>query len=135
MSYDVNPIIDRLCNAFPDCFNRLAPKPLKIGLGGELLALVGQHPALTDVTRTQVRRAIKFYIGAPAYRKALKRGGPRYDLTGQPAGEVTPEQQALARTPRLKSPASPEPKAPEPSPVMGYVKMSLKRRITSGASE
>ncbi|MFZ1829666.1 MAG: ProQ/FINO family protein [Candidatus Competibacteraceae bacterium] len=135
MSYDVNPIIDRLCEAFPDCFNRLASKPLKIGLGGELLALVGQHPALADVTRTQVRRAIKFYIGAPAYRKALKRGGPRYDLTGQPAGEVTPEQQALARAPRLKSPVSSEPTAPEPSPVMGYVKMSLKRRVTPGASE
>ena len=55
------------------------------------------------------------------------RGGPRYDLDGQPTGEVTPEQQADAKTPRPKPPA-PEP-GPEPFPATGYLKMSLKRRI------
>ena len=127
MLQDVNPIIDRLIEAFPACFSRSAPQPLKIGLGEELLALAGVHPALTDLSRTQLRRAIKVYTGSPAYRKALARGGPRYDLDGQPAGEVTPEQQADAKTPRPKLPA-PEP-GPEPSPATGYLKMSLKRRI------
>lgn len=136
MSYDVNPIIDRLCEAFPACFNRSAPKPLKIGISEDLLALAGAHPALIDLTRTQIRRAIKFYTGAPAYRKALRRGGPRYDLAGQAAGEVTPEQQALAKMPRPKAPVSPpEPKAPESSPETGYIKMSLKRRVTPETSE
>lgn len=56
MLYD--PIINRLCTIFPACFSRLDPKPLKIGLGAELLALAGAHPALADLTRTQMRRAI-----------------------------------------------------------------------------
>ena len=127
MPQDVNPLLDRLCAAFPACFDRQAPKPLKIGLGEELLALAGVHPALTDLSRTQLRRAIKVYTGASAYRKALARGGPRYDLAGQAVGEVTPEQQVIARTPRPKPPA-PEP-GPEPFPATGYLKMSLKRRI------
>ncbi len=42
MLYD--PIINRLCTIFPACFSRLDPKPLKIGLGAELLALAGAHP-------------------------------------------------------------------------------------------
>ena len=127
MPDDINLILDRLCAAFPACFSRTAPQPLKIGLGEELLALAGVHPALTDLTRTQMRRALRVYTGAPAYRKALARGGPRYGLDGQPTGEVTPEQQADAKTPRPKLPA-PEP-GPEPSPATGYLKMSLKRRI------
>jgi sRNA-binding protein len=93
MPQDVNPLLDRLCQAFPACFDRQAPKPLKIGLGEALLALAGVHPALADLSRTQLRRALKVYTGAPAYRKAVARGGPRYDLAGQAVGEVTPEQQ------------------------------------------
>ena len=104
MSSDVNPLIDRLCAAFPACFNRTAPKPLKIGLGEDVMALAGVHPALADLSRTQIRRALKVYTGAPAYRKALARGGPRYDLDGQPAGEVAPDQQAFAQTPRVPKP-------------------------------
>ena len=138
MLQDVNPIIDRLIEAFPACFSRTAPRPLKIGLGEELLALAGVHPALADLTRTRIRRALKVYTGAWAYRKALAKGGPRYGLDGQATGEVTPEQQAWTRTPRPKRRASsPEtaPKAPEPSPVSGYLKMTLKRRVLPGAGE
>lgn len=137
MPDNTNSILDRLCAAFPACFSRSAPKPLKIGLGEEVLALAGVHPALADLTRTQIRRALKVYTGSPAYRKGLARGGPRYGLDGQPAGEITPEQQVIARMPRPKPPASPatspasEPKTPEPSttPTTGYLKMTLKRRV------
>jgi ProP effector len=80
----VNPIIDRLMETFPACFSRSAPKPLKIGLGEEVIALAGVHPALADLSRTQLRRALKVYTGAWAYRKALAKGGPRYGLDGQP---------------------------------------------------
>jgi sRNA-binding protein len=75
--------------------SRSAPKPLKIGLGEELLALAGVHPAI-ELSRTPLCRALKGYTHAPAYRKALAKGGPRYDLDGQPTGEVTPEQQVIA---------------------------------------
>lgn len=141
MPQDVNPIIDRLMETFPACFSRKAPQPLKIGLGEELIALAGVHPALADLSRTQIRRALKVYTGASAYRRALAKGGPRYGLDGQPAGEVTPEQQTFARTPRPKRPASPAsppetaPKASELSPTPGYLKMTLKRRVLPGAGE
>ena len=116
MSTDVNPLLDRLCQAFPACFSRLDPQPLKIGLDEELLARAGVHPALTDRSRTQLRRALKVYTGSPAYRKALKRGGPRYDLDGQPAGEVTPEQQTFAQTPRVPKPPAAVDATASPAP-------------------
>ena len=106
MPQDVNPIIDRLVETFPDVFHRQTPKPLKIGLGEDVMALAGVHPAFADLTRTQIRRALKVYTGASAYRRALAKGGPRYDLAGQPAGEVTPEQQAFAQSPRARKPAT-----------------------------
>ncbi len=115
MAYAIHPILDQLCQAFPACFSRSAPQPLKIGLGEELLALAGVHPALADLTRTRIRRALKVYTGMPAYRQALARGGPRYDLAGQPVGEVTPDQQADARRPRVRQPPA---TAEAPAPPM-----------------
>jgi len=129
MTNETNLIIDRLCEAFPACFNRSAPKPLKIGIGEELMALTGVHPALADLTRTRIRRALRFYTGSRAYWKALAKGGLRYGLDGQPAGEVTADQQAFAQAPRPKQPAGPEPPpVPEPSLAEGYVKLKLIRR-------
>ena len=123
MPQDVNTIIDRLMEAFPACFSRTAPQPLKIGLGEEVMALAGVHPALADLSRTQLRRALQVYTGAAAYRKALVKGGPRYDLAGQPVGEVTPDQQAFAQTPRVPqapadadAPASPTSPPSPPAP-------------------
>ena len=66
MPYAINPILDRLCHAFPAGFSRSAPRLLKIGLGEELMALAGVHLALTDLTRTQMRRALTVYAGALA---------------------------------------------------------------------
>jgi sRNA-binding protein len=67
MPQDVNPLLDRLIEAFPACFSRSAPQPLKIGLGEELLALAGVHPALADLSRTPLRRALTVSTGAPAF--------------------------------------------------------------------
>ncbi len=33
MAGKLNPLLDRLCAAFPAVFSRKAPQPLKIGLG------------------------------------------------------------------------------------------------------
>ena len=98
MAFDANPRLDRLGEAFPECFSRLAPKPLNIGIREEVIALAGVHPALMEVSRIQLHRTLKFYTHRLAYQKALAAGGPRYGLDGQPAGEVTPDQQAFAKT-------------------------------------
>ena len=124
MAYAIHPILDPLCQAFPACFSRTAPKPLKIGLGEKAMALAGVHPAKADLSRTQIRRALKVYTGMPAYRQALAQGGLRYDLDGQPVGEVTPDQQADARRPHVRqppapaeTPASPRPRHSPPAPL------------------
>jgi sRNA-binding protein len=61
----------------------------------------------------------------PAYYRAILWGGPRYDLEGNPRGEVTPEEQAQARDElaafyerrkRKRAASAPAPK--EASPVM-----------------
>jgi sRNA-binding protein len=46
-----------------------------------------------------VRDAIGIYrlLATPSYCRALLRGGPRYDLDGNPRGEVTAEDQERAR--------------------------------------
>lgn len=139
MSYDVNPIIDRLCETFPVCFNRAAPKPLRIGLGEEVMALAGVHPALTDLSRTMIRRALKVYTGNFVYRKAVAAGGPRYGLDGEPAGEVTPDQQAFAKTPR-KKPATTTPpdsdesaSSPKPPKLSPIDRMALLQEIIAMA--
>ena len=102
MPDDIFSLINRLVEIFPDCFSRSTPKPLKIGIGSELFALAGVHPALLDVSRKQLRQALAFYTGSNAYRKAVVLGGARYGADGQPSGEVTPEQQEFAKTPRPK---------------------------------
>ena len=122
MAFDANPLIDRLCEALPEGFNWLAPKPLKVGIGEEVFALAGVHPTFAEVTRTQLRRALKFYIYRFAYRKALAAGGLRYGLDGQPAGEVTPDQQAFAKPSKPQhrksaGPATGEPAGPPIDPT------------------
>jgi len=36
-------------------------------------------------------------MATPSYCRAIFKGGPRYDLEGNPRGEVTPEEQERAR--------------------------------------
>jgi sRNA-binding protein len=42
-------------------------------------------------------QALGSYVRRPAYKAALIAGGPRYDLDGNPHGEVTAEQIAAAK--------------------------------------
>ncbi|MFO1419605.1 MAG: ProQ/FINO family protein [Candidatus Competibacteraceae bacterium] len=84
--------------AFPAASSRKAAQPLKSGLGEERLALASVHSALADLRRTRRRRALKVHTSALAHRKALARATPRQRLDGQPAGEVTLEQRADAKS-------------------------------------
>jgi sRNA-binding protein len=68
-----NATIAALADLFPAAFSRerwQPHKPRKIGVDQDLIAY--------------------------QYLLALARGGPRFDLNGQPCGEVSPEQQAAA---------------------------------------
>lgn len=80
---------DRYPLAFPR--ERGAVRPLKVDL-------LAAHP---ELTQQAVKKMLAIWCGRPTYQKALMRGGPRVDLHGNPAGEVTPEQMAHAQE-RLK---------------------------------
>jgi hypothetical protein len=77
--------------AFPRDFRQL--KPLALGIHQDLItALPDTPPALIKQTIALFQR----WSGA-GYWLAIGKGGPRYDLAGNPRGEVTPEEQARAK--------------------------------------
>ena len=72
-----------------DVFKRF--KPLALGIDKDLVAALPQYdPAL-------VARALSNHCRRPRYLKSLARGGKRFDLNNRFKGEVSPEEQAVAR--------------------------------------
>lgn len=86
--------IDRLAGYWPAVFNREAPKPLKEGIVDDLLQDIATRGL--EFGTGALRAAVMSYIQCPRYYVALVAGGLRYDLNGQPCGEVTAEQQESA---------------------------------------
>jgi sRNA-binding protein len=68
-------------------------RPLATGIGQVIAA------QLPQVSKKLVPQAIAFWQRQrkTPYLQTLIAGGPRYDLDGNPQGEVTPEQQERAR--------------------------------------
>jgi sRNA-binding protein len=66
-----------------------AHRPLKVGIANDLLArgVLGAH---------EVKAALKRYVDRLMYQKCLAAGGPRVDLDGNVAGEVSTEQRCRA---------------------------------------
>jgi len=89
----VDATIAALADLFPAGFlyERWQPhRPLKIGIDQDLIA--------TGVlTKQEVRAVLWVYTRHYQYFVAIARGGPRFDLNGQPCGEVTPAEQQQAR--------------------------------------
>ncbi len=71
-------------------------RPLAIGIANDLCA------QLSDFDPKLVHQTLRQWMAdhRVPYWKALMRGGPRYDLDGNPKGEVTTEQQEAARQQR-----------------------------------
>jgi sRNA-binding protein len=108
-------------------------KPLKVGIYADLAAL-------GVLTGREIHVGLSYYCRRLMYQQALAAGGPRYDLMGNPAGEVSESDRVGAatvvenilkrrenqrdqakkkletqRTARTTEPAKPE--APAPAPV------------------
>ena len=86
--------IKRLVEHWPELFNREAPKPLKVGILHDVIADIDARGI--QFGTGSLKAALAGYTQSTSYLRALSSGGQRYDLTGQPAGEVTPEQQTIA---------------------------------------
>src|SRR5262249_5743887 len=78
--------------AFPRDLRQV--KPLARRLPKDMSACLPERPA------TRIRSVIaifQYVLAGPAYYRALLQGGPRYDLDGNPRGEVTAEEQEKAK--------------------------------------
>ena len=86
--------LELLITHWPAAFNLDAPRPLAIGTA-ELMAVDMCARGITGAGK--IRAAVAMYTRRAIYLKALIAGGARYNLAGEPVGEVTPEQQQMAR--------------------------------------
>ncbi|WP_241580377.1 ProQ/FINO family protein [Rosenbergiella nectarea] len=85
----------RLISLFPALLSEENPKPFKIGILEDMTKYIADHEITFGIG--QVKSALARYTSNYRYQKALAAGGNRYDLGGNPCGEVTPEQQAAAQ--------------------------------------
>ncbi|USR67010.1 ProQ/FinO family protein [Providencia stuartii] len=75
-------------------FSEPEAKPLMIGIKEAMIAEVKDKGM--DIPDSHIKQGLHSYISRKAYLKALTLGGNRFDMNGQPNGEITPEQQAIA---------------------------------------
>ncbi|HQZ01689.1 MAG TPA: ProQ/FINO family protein [Thauera sp.] len=82
-------LLQRLQKEFP-AFRDCKPLALKID------AAIAER--LPDIDRKSLRAAMRMHTASTRYLKAIERSQERFDLDGQPAGEVTEEQRTHAST-------------------------------------
>ncbi|AMG66545.1 ProQ/FINO family protein [Providencia stuartii] len=85
--------IDRIAKHW-GLFSEPEAKPLMIGIKEAMIAEAKDKGL--DIPESHIKQGLHSYIRRKAYLKALTLGGNRFDMYGQPNGEVTPEQQAAA---------------------------------------
>jgi len=86
--------IKKLVAHWPALFSLDVARPLSVGIQAALIADAKARGL--PITESQITYCLSTYAKRPAYLKALAAGGPRYDLNGQPCGEVLPEHQQEA---------------------------------------
>ncbi|EJI7470499.1 prop effector [Escherichia coli] len=86
--------MNRIAEYWPELFGTENIKPLKAGIIRDVLedAKSRELPLATGV----LRGALTSHLHTTRYLKAIIAGGPRYDLNGQPCGEVTEEDKSVA---------------------------------------
>jgi ProP effector len=92
---EIQAVLKELMDRWPQTFS-LHPQPVRLLATGIGQMIAAQLP---EVSKTLVHQAIAFWQRQrkTPYLQALIAGGPRYDLDGNPQGEVTPEQQERAQ--------------------------------------
>ncbi|MHD0616864.1 ProQ/FINO family protein [Morganella morganii] len=76
-------------------FTEQGARPLAIGIREQMIA--DAEARELDITVSHIKQGLYDYINRVVYLKTLIPGGSRFDMTGQPNGEVTPEQQQDAQ--------------------------------------
>jgi hypothetical protein len=79
---------DTLIERWPNCFKgpEQAKLPLKIGIHRDIKAIA------PELSTRDLGTAIRYYVGDYQYRRAMVAGAVRFDLDGNPAGVVAPDE-------------------------------------------
>ncbi|MDD4881367.1 MAG: ProQ/FinO family protein [Gallionellaceae bacterium] len=80
-------VLDSLVATFPALRDAL---PLAIGIHKTILE------RLPELTKVQVSKAMRIHTTSTRYLKSMAKAEQRFDLDGNPAGEVTAEQREAA---------------------------------------
>lgn len=85
--------LDWLCIQYPECFNRLAPKPIKLRIEHDLFDSRSQqfdstvtadhHPTPCTLSKKSLRNAIGYYTRNMRYHRAMLTHSHRINLQGQ----------------------------------------------------
>jgi sRNA-binding protein len=81
-------IRDTLIERWPNCFKgpEQAKLPLKIGIHRDIKAIA------PELSTKDLGTAIRSYVSDDQYRQAMVAGAARFDLDGNPAGVVAPDE-------------------------------------------
>ncbi len=90
--------IEWLSDHFPAAFFSQAKqvKPLKIGIFDDIIEFY-ERLDVPPYSKTQIREALNYYSGSPAYLSSQKVHAARVDLYGNEVDEVTEEQAKYAQ--------------------------------------
>ena len=88
-------LLDTLRTLWPQAFPRdyHHVRPLALGISRDIAARLPEQP----LQRISTTIGLFQMLTGPAYYQAILQGGPRYDLDGNPRGEVTPKEQEQAK--------------------------------------
>lgn len=95
-------VIAFLAERFPHCFSAEGEaRPLKIGIFQDLVERVGGE---MNLSKTQLRSALRLYTSSWRYLYGVKPGATRVDLDGNPCGELEEQHVEHMRVSSLKKP-------------------------------
>ena len=80
----------------PKLFNLESPKPLKIRIEKDIYKLVEEKKL--PIQKAQIQRWLRLYVKSDQYHKSIISGQFRYDLDGNPCGEVTEQDKIFSQT-------------------------------------
>jgi ProP effector len=81
--------------AFPACFDLKNRRPLKIGITGDVAAVLAAASNIV-ITAAELKAAMLYYTSGQGYLKRMRAGAARIDLNGTAAGVVTAEEEKFA---------------------------------------
>ena len=114
----VHATLELFAEHYPRCFvlHQIKRRPLKIGIRDDLLQAFDGA-----ISASELIAALRIYCSNAVYRERLIAGAPRFDLNGEVAGYVTPEEAAQVPPPKRREAKAPLRKTPalpaKPSPL------------------